>query len=339
MNFKGIDVVCPSCRGELDGADPQSWRCHSCGADYPVIAGIPDLRLWPDPYIGIEADREKGRAVAAAAAGRTFEALIDHYYSMTSVVPAKDAAMYKRGLLAAGPRALTSLQRWRTEADGSALDDAFLDVGCGTGPLLVAAARTGASSAVGVDVAFRWLVLGKKRLEEAGLDLPLLCANAEALPFRDAAFAVVTMDSVIEHCRDQPRAASEVFRVLRPQGAYFLSTPNRFSVGPDPHTGLPLGSLLPEGATARYARAKGAIPPVRRLLSAGSLRALLLGAGFAVPRLFLPSFSKEQRAHFHGPIAFAIGAYEWVRRTPGLRALLFAVGPLLSAVARKPGAR
>ncbi|MEZ4422577.1 MAG: methyltransferase domain-containing protein [Gemmatimonadota bacterium] len=338
MIYKGIEVVCPACRADLDASATESWRCHTCGARYPVVAGIPDLRRWPDPYIGPEDDRAKGRAVAEAATTRGFEALIDHYYSMTSVVPPADAAMYKRGLLAAGPRAQASLARWRQEAGGVGQGGAFLDVGCGTGPLLVAAARAGYGPVVGVDVAFRWLVLGRARLQEAGLDLPLLCANAEALPFKEERFDVVALDSVIEHCRDQAATVADAHRVLRAGGTCFLSTPNRFSVGPDPHTGLPLGSLLPAAWTARYARAKGAIPPVRHLLSRRTLTRLLRDARFSEPRLFLPGFSAEQRAHFKGAVGAAIGAYEVVRRTPGLKSLLFTVGPLLSAVARKPAA-
>ncbi len=333
MIFKGIEVVCPACAGTLAARSLEWWECAGCGREFPFVAGVPDLRLFPDPYIGPEDDRTKGLSIDAASEGVGFEELIDHYYGMTEVVPEKDARMYKRGLLAAGARARTSLERWEVEGPGDPNAGPLLDVGCGTGPLLVAAHAV-YPQVVGVDVAFRWLVMGKKRLEEEGIDAPLICANAEALPFREGVFSVVTMDSVLEHCRDQPAVAAQTRRVLQDGGRWFVSTPNRFSLGPDPHTGLPLGSMLPESWTARYARAKGAIPPVRTLLTASALKRLMKGSGFTSVRTFLPGFSKAQRAHFSGLAGVAIGMYERVRRTPGLRALLFAVGPLVSAVGR-----
>lgn len=338
MIFKGVEVVCPACKGELRDEQAESWRCASCERAFPFVAGVPDLRLFPDPYIGPEDDRAKGLKIEAASAGKSFEELIDHYYAMTDVVPEEDARMYKRGLLAAAARAGTSLDRWEAEGDIGPDRTRLLDVGCGTGPLLVAA-KDRYAQVVGVDVAFRWLVMGRKRLEAAGMDAPLICANAEALPFRDGQFDVATMDSVLEHCRDHGRVASETHRVLVPGGHWCVSTPNRFSVGPDPHTGLLMGSLLPASWTARYARSKGAIPPVRTLLSAAGLKRLMREQGFGSIHTFLPGFSKEQRAHFTGVLGLAIAGYEVVRSTPGLRAFLFWIGPLVSAVARTPEAR
>ena len=337
MIFKGIEVVCPACKEDLRDDGAAVWVCLGCAREYPFVAGVPDLRLFPDPYIGPEDDRAKGMKIHAASAGKSFEALIDHYYAITDVVPEDDARMYKRGLLAAEARSGTSLDRWEAEGDIGSDRTRLLDVGCGTGPLMVAA-QGRYSTIVGVDVAFRWLVMGLKRLEAAGMDAPLICANAEALPFRDAQFDVVTMDSVIEHCRDHETVASETGRVLVPGGHWCVSTPNRFSIGPDPHTGLPMGSLLPDAWTARYARSKGAIPPVRTLLSAAGLKDLMKGRGFRDIHTFLPGFSKEQRQHFTGPVGWAIAGYEVVRSTPGLRALLFWIGPLVSAVARTPEA-
>ena len=106
--------------------------------------------------------------------------------------------MYKRGLLSGVYRAEKALSAWEqaSNSDGSQFKR-LLEIGCGTGPLLVAAKHR-YRQVVGVDIAFRWLVVAKKRLDEAGMgDIPLICACAEALPFREDSFDNVVADSVI----------------------------------------------------------------------------------------------------------------------------------------------
>ena len=52
-----MDFVCPVCRSPLS-AQLKLYRCASCGREFPLVAGIADFRLWPDPYIGLSEDRE-----------------------------------------------------------------------------------------------------------------------------------------------------------------------------------------------------------------------------------------------------------------------------------------
>ena len=296
MYFKDIEICCPACRGGLGwlASSGSALRCGGCGQHYPVICGIPDLRVFPDPYIDMEADRAKGLG------NFDFAGLIDFYYSITSIVPPQHAHQYKRGLLAGVPRAETALQAWEAVSlsGGKANNsEKLLEIGCGTGPLLVAASRR-YQKVVGIDIAFRWLMVGKKRLAEAGLDAPLICACAEALPFPDDSFDCVVADSVIEHTQSQPDALREAGRVMHNSGRLFLSTPNRLSIGPDPHTGLVAGGMLPQRWTAAYVRRLGGIPPKRRLLSVLSIRKLLKQCGFRQVQVFLPDVPKEHQALF-----------------------------------------
>lgn len=331
MNFQGMELCCPHCREELERPREDALHCRGCGREFPVICGIPDLRVFPDPYIGIEEDRAKGRQLAEHFHEFRFEEFIDYYYANTSVVPPQHAQLYKRGLLAAAARAEDWLESWDAGAGGPGT--ALLDVGCGTAPLLLAAKNYRLRA--GVDIAFRWLVVGKKRLAEAGLELPLLCACAEALPFRDAAFDRVVFDSALEHLRDQPASLAEAHRVLCPRGYVFLATPNRLSVGPDPQTGMWAGGWLPESWTASIVRRAGGIPPVRRLLSVFALRGLLRAARFSQVRISLPGIPARQRALFSPLMKTLIAIYDGVRRFPASRPLLRLVGPLLHATARK----
>lgn len=337
MYFKGIEICCPACRGGLEwGASSTSaLRCSSCGQHYPVMCGIPDLRVFPDPYIDMEEDRAKGQLVDQQFGNFDFAGLVDFYYSITSVVPPQHAQQYKRGLLAGAPRAETALRAWEEAAPSgnkAGNSERLLEIGCGTGPLLVAASRR-YQQVVGVDIAFRWLVVGKKRLAEAGLDAPLICACAEALPFPDDSFDCVVADSVIEHTQSQPDALREARCIMRDSGRLFLSTPNRLSIGPDPHTGLPAGGMLPQSWNAAYVRRLGGIPPKRRLLSVLSIRRLLQQCGFGQVQTFLPDVPKEQQALFPTATRRLIDLYHTAKRMPFSRQFLYLFGPLLYAVA------
>lgn len=330
MNFRGIEICCPRCHGDLSWTSPDHCRldCSACGHDYPVVEGVPDLRVFDDPYISSEDDRKKGEGIAAQLEHRSFEELIDYYYANTSVVPPEHARQYKAGLLGAEARARASLETWEVESG-----DTLLEIGCGTGPLLVAA-RDRFTRMVGVDIAFRWLQVARKRLDEAGMDVPLICACAEALPFKGDTFDALAADSTLELLHDQTKAVDELQRVARSQGRLLVATPNRFSLGPDPHTGLMAGSALPDSMTAWYMRRKNAIPPVRKLLSARALRRLVGKAGFREVSVMLPTFPEAQLAHVSPMIRRAVGLYHILRDAPVGSAVLKAVGPRLLLTAR-----
>jgi SAM-dependent methyltransferase len=249
------------------------------------------------------------------------------------VTPAQ-AKLFERGLLGAETRAAQALDAWESKAgagDGSAL----LEIGCGTAPLLIAA-RERYARVIGIDIAFRWLVMAKKRLQDAGLDLPLICANAESLPFRAETFDRLVADSVLEHVYDQPLVAREGLRVLAADGRLFIATPNRHSLGPDPHVGVWGAGLLPERLLGWYVRRTGGIPPRRQLLSVGGLERLLRSTGYADIRVFLPDVGADQRARFGGVTRMAIDGYHLVKRLPVGGPVLRAIGPLLDAVATRP---
>lgn len=55
---------------------------------------------------------------------------------------------------------------------------------------------------------------------------PLVCSDAAHLPFADGAFDAAMCLDAFEHFPDQPRAAAEIRRILKPGGVFFLSAPN-----------------------------------------------------------------------------------------------------------------
>ncbi len=346
MNWQGIEIVCPHCHGELQraaderGDTPGQLACAACHRRFPVVCGIPDLRIFHDPYITVEEEYAKARHLVSRYGDFDFAGLVEYYYSISPLVPPRHAKKYARGLFAAAARTELWLAGWEEAAanlpggnpESRDTGHCFLDLGCGTAPLLVAAANYPRKA--GVDLALRWLVMARKRLTEAGLDLPLVCACAEALPFADGGFDTVAADSVLEHLRDQPRALAEMHRVTQPGGRLFLATPNRFSIGPDPQTGLWAGSLLPLKWTQAMVRRQGGLPPQRHLLSAGQLRRLLHDAGFQHERIFLPGVPTE-RGSFPLAVRAGMAAYDAARRLPFARHLLNLIAPIIHAVVRK----
>ena len=103
------------------------------------------------------------------------------------------------------------LGRWRRWLVASA-GGAVLDVGCGTGRNLPLYAR--GTRVIGVDVSADALARARRRRP----DVPLVQADAEALPFRAASFDTVVSALVFCSVPDAGRGLLETRRVLRPEG-------------------------------------------------------------------------------------------------------------------------
>jgi SAM-dependent methyltransferase len=302
--------VCPQCRGELQG----EYHCPRCGRTYPVICGIPDFRLFADPYIGIEEDRTKGSALHEATRGMSFEQAVRHYYAITPEDPADLAEVWTARALAEVEIAMSN-PLVRTSR--------LLDAGCSTGALLIAN-----GGGTGVDIAFRWLILGALRLREAGVTAQLVCANAEHLPFADDAFDAVNCADSLEHFRDASMALSE-FRRLAPR--LHLTTNNRFSLLAEPHVQLWGVGWLPRHRQAAYvaARRKDLHPYRITLRSARELQALILKAGYSQVMI---DAARIEAPHRRGAV---LDLYNRLAATPFLNECLQAVGPKLKVEARR----
>jgi ubiquinone/menaquinone biosynthesis C-methylase UbiE len=113
-------------------------------------------------------------------------------------------------------------------APGSVL----VDVGCGRGELLVAAARAGASRAVGVEYSAAALRLAAATVDDAGVGdvATVVEADARRLPVDSGSADLVTFLDVVEHLTPDELATAllEARRVLKPGGRVFIHTmPNR----------------------------------------------------------------------------------------------------------------
>lgn len=99
-----------------------------------------------------------------------------------------------------------------------------LDVAGGTGDIalrVVAAAGPNTKSTI-CDISPEMLAVGKRRVQEAGLEGRIACieGNAETLPFESASFDAYTIAFGIRNVTHIDRAISEAYRVLKPGGRF-----------------------------------------------------------------------------------------------------------------------
>jgi ubiquinone/menaquinone biosynthesis C-methylase UbiE/uncharacterized protein YbaR (Trm112 family) len=327
-----IPFVCPLCKGPVEFTS-NAYHCSPCGREYPIICGIPDFRILPDRYISLEDDRRKGEWLFAEAGRRSFAEMLDFYYSITPEVPRQLARKFTAHALAEtaiADQVLDEIGAW--PAPGS-----LLDVGCSTGGLVVAAARrlaqVGQTAVIGLDVAFRWLVVGTARLREAGVQAPLVCGNAEYLPFPPDSFAAVTCTDVVEHLIDPAPAFRECRRVAAPGGVIYVSTNNRYALTPEPHTNVWGVGLVPRAMQTDYVRfVSGREYRNITLRTARELDRWAQAAGFVDCRARpAPIVGASLGSGLSGLVAL----YNRVRRLPPASGLLRWIGPRLELTCRK----
>jgi ubiquinone/menaquinone biosynthesis C-methylase UbiE len=107
-----------------------------------------------------------------------------------------------------------------------------LDVAAGTGNVAIRAAEAGAS-VVASDLTPEHFQAGRAEAGSRGVELDWVEADAEALPFADGAFDVVTSSFGAMFAPDHRAVADELVRVCRPGGAIGLAsfTPDGLAAG------------------------------------------------------------------------------------------------------------
>ncbi|MBI2021324.1 class I SAM-dependent methyltransferase [Candidatus Daviesbacteria bacterium] len=100
-----------------------------------------------------------------------------------------------------------------------------LDLGCGTGYGSFELINLGAKQVYAVDIDKQAISFAKRHFQAKNLFFQQ--ASATSLLFPDQSFEIVVSFEVIEHIKDYQSYLKEVFRVLKSQGIFIFSTPNK----------------------------------------------------------------------------------------------------------------
>jgi ubiquinone/menaquinone biosynthesis C-methylase UbiE len=295
-----------------------------------VVLGIPDFRVFPDPYIGIAEDHEKAGRIAQREETSTFAELLAFYWSITADTPPAAARRFVEYALGGAARGRALLDSARLETGfAPSRTRRFLEIGCRTGGLLLAGSAV-ADEVVGIDIAFRWLVVARRQLAEAGIQAQLVCCCAEHLPFPDGSFDVAVAESVLEHVPDPARVLHEAHRVLAPRGQLLATTWNRYSPAPEPHVRMFGVGYLPRAV------ARAVVPRLRRmnydhvnLRSWFELLRAVQRSPFRRGAIDAPGLPAGATAALPAVARRLARVYERMRRWPGARAAIPIVAPTL----------
>jgi SAM-dependent methyltransferase len=164
--------------------------------------------------------------------------------------------------------------------------DRVLDIGCSSGWLGPIVLSKGARKYVGLDRAVGPGSAANERMQ-------FVAGSALSLPFADQTFDAACLFDVIEHLPrgTELRAIKEAWRILRPMGTLYLSTPHASWI----HTSLDPAWYL---GHRHYRRS--------------TIRCLLSAAGFSVQRVFVAGGVLESLNH----LAFLISKHIFHRALP-----------------------
>jgi ubiquinone/menaquinone biosynthesis C-methylase UbiE len=181
-----------------------------------------------------------------------------------------------------------------------------LDVAAGNGMVSLAAARRWCD-VTSTDYVPALLESGRARASAEGLSIKFIEADAECLPFEDAAFDVVLSTFGVMFTPNQAKAASELLRVCRSGGQIGLAnwTPEGF-IGQVFRT---LGKYLPPPAGAKSPALWGTHSALEEMFGnqARSIKAepRLFNFRYRSPEQFLEVFKT-----FYGPVLKAFAALD-----------------------------
>lgn len=173
--------------------------CAECGAEYPIVQGVPVL-LDPgrssEPFLAAEQQQWDAQA-------ETYEA--DRVRDL----------VYMAGVRSA----ISNL--------GVRPGDRVLDAGCGTGLTVRGYHRPGVRTVV-LDLSLQSLLYLRRRLPPAAA-VDLICGDLTALPFADGVFGKVLCANALQHLPDaelRSRAVGGLARVARPGGRVVVTVHN-----------------------------------------------------------------------------------------------------------------
>lgn len=287
-----------------------------------------DFRLSSVPDVDDALDLKYAELLAARATQSSFGDLRRYFYSLAPEASAHLHNKHEAHFRAEAARANTVLDQLQGSGP-------VLDIGCGAGQYLQAAAARG-RTAVGIDASWCQLILARRLLADNHLAAELAAGQIEHLPLAYESVPVVLLTDLVEHLDGPSRALEEVSRVLVPRGKLWLTTPNRFSLTPEPHVGLLGVGWLPLPLATAYVRARTGIDysPIR-LFSLWRLNRLLRQSFADRTAIQLPAPTASEIEDFSPAKRTLARIYLWMGHTRLLRVMAFVLAPYFEAICTK----
>ena len=329
----GIEGIwrCPRCKGALSRQDGR-LQCVECRHAYEEIDGIPDLRVPGDSWIDFSEDSAMARELVAL--NLPLEELVRSVYSRRADWDEARIGLRTSQVLSSPARLAEDVAGWLRPAMDTGV---FLDLGCGSGVLLAAAAKGGYSSiGLGIDVSMTWLVVAKRLILAYGGTPVLAAALGESLPLDDSVLDGVISLDVIEHVNHQDVYLKEIDRVTATGGALALSMPNRFSLTPEPHVFVWGVGWLPRAYQARFVHWRsGKSYDGTVLLSSFDLRRRLKRCSSFNFEILIPPVPASHIKLFSATKARVAEIYNTLCSNLGFRGLFLLVGPYFRVLGYK----
>ena len=140
---------------------------------------------------------------------------------------------------------------------------AVLDLGAGLGTMSEELLLSGAN-VTALEPGAAWAQITHRRLEPHNREFDLLAgAYGEAIPRPASSFDLVVSLQVLEHVKDPEKVLSEVWRVLKPGGHFYLACENYLAFW-EGHYQVPWMPLMPKWLGEIYLRSIGRSPQFLR---------------------------------------------------------------------------
>jgi ubiquinone/menaquinone biosynthesis C-methylase UbiE len=254
-----IEPICVVCGTALPAPESSTVICPGCGRTSRVVLGIIDLRH-PD-RMGASEKTKLIEALLARFAASNYVDLVNEY--IEDAAPAKRSFQrrvehnreYKLKQVERGRQFVHMFESAAQKLYGAGLQQACLEIGCGSGAALLELARQ-FDVVVGLDPDLPSLILARKALAEAGVqNVQLYQGYAQNVPFQPGTFDFVMAQNTLEHVFEVDAAIGEFKRVLAPGGVFVADSRNRFDMlFPEPHTGVRWVGMLPRAWAKKYVR-------------------------------------------------------------------------------------
>jgi SAM-dependent methyltransferase len=324
---------CPRCRGRLAEIG-DALVCKSCVLEYASFEGIPDLRVPGRCWIDYEADRAQARQLVAETAGLSVEETVRYVFDWRKEFDRAWADKRTRQVMDAWKRLGPEMQGWLRDCVRP--DRVFLDLGCGAGQLLAAAAAAGCAG-IGIDVRLVWLLVAKRLIADACGTPVLAAALAESLPLADESLQSVVSLDVIEHVGDVAVYLEEINRVTARGGYVALATPNRFSLTAEPHVGVWGVGWIPRRLQKSFVKFRSGLAyEFVQLLSVSEARRVFRRHTQFDVEILVPAVPEVEIERYPARRRALARFYNRLLRWRFFQPVFRLIGPFFRIVARKP---